>query len=118
MWTGLHYNLDLVPTMADLFGVEKSDTWDGVSMTETILNGKDAGRDSLVLSQMAHVCQRSARFGDWLYVRSYHDGFHLFDREMLYNLKADVHEQKDVKDEHPKSVPRARKSFWTGTIRP
>ena len=65
----LHYNLDLVPTMADLFHVEKSDTWDGVSMAETILDGKDAGRDSLVLSQMAHVCQRSARFGDWLYVK-------------------------------------------------
>lgn len=106
---GLHYNLDLVPTMADLFGVEKSDTWDGVSMTETILNGKDAGRDSLVLSQMAHVCQRSARFGDWLYVRSYHDGFHLFDREMLYNLKTDVHEQKDVKDEHPEICAQGAK---------
>ena len=78
-------------------------------MTETILNGKDAGRDSLVLSQMAHVCQRSARFGDWLYVRSYHDGFHLFDREMLYNLKTDVHEQKDVKDEHPEICAQGAK---------
>ena len=98
---GLHYNLDLVPTMADLLGVKKSRMWDGRSYAGTVLNGEDLGRDSLVISQMAHVCQRSARFGDWLYMRTYHDGYHLFDREMLFNLKDDPHEQNDVKEQYP-----------------
>ncbi len=99
--TGLHYNIDLLPTMAELLHVEKKDSWDGESYAQTLLSGEDAGRDSLVLSQMAHVCQRSARFGDWLYVRTIHGGFHLFDKEMLFNVKDDPHEQHDVKAEHP-----------------
>ena len=98
---GLHYNLDALPTMADLLHVEKKPNWDGESYARSILEGADTGRDSLVISQMAHVCQRSARFGDWLYIRSIHDGYHLFDDEMLFNLKDDPYEQHDVKAEHP-----------------
>ena len=60
-----------------------------------------SGRESLVISQMAHVCQRSARFGDWLYIRTYHDGYHLFDAEMLFNIKDDPHELHDLKNERP-----------------
>jgi arylsulfatase A-like enzyme len=97
----LHYSLDLLPTISELLQVEKGRQWDGQSYADTIMQGKDQGRDSLVLSQMSHVCQRSARFGDWLYVRTYHDGFYLFDKEMLYNLKEDIHEQKDVKERYP-----------------
>lgn len=59
-----------------------------------------------MLSQMAHVCQRSARFGDWLYIRTVHGGFHLFDREMLFNVKEDPHEQYDRKEEHPELCAR------------
>lgn len=98
---GLHYNLDLAPTMAQLLGVRAYPKWDGQSYADVITQGKDAGRNALVISQMAHVCQRSARFGDWLYVRTYHDGYHLFDDEMLYNLLDDPYEQHDVKDAYP-----------------
>ena len=98
---GFHYNLDILPTMAELLNVKPSENWDGVSYTRTITEGENTGRDSLVISQMAHVCQRSARFGDWLYIRTYHDGFHLFDKEMLFNVKEDPYEQHDVKAEHP-----------------
>lgn len=106
---GLHYSLDLLPTMASLLGVKPWERWDGESFAETVTDGKAAGRESLVLSQMAHVCQRSARFGDWLYVRTYHDGFHLFDREMLFNLREDPHEQHDVKDAHPEFCAKGAK---------
>ena len=97
----LHYSLDLLPTMAELLGVDPWEKWDGQSYAKTLTEGQPQGRDSLVLSQMAHVCQRSARFGDWLYIRTLHDGFHLFDKEMLFNLKEDPYEQRDVKQEHP-----------------
>lgn len=99
--SSFHYSLDLLPTMADLLGVDHCPNWDGRSYVSAITRGEQTGRDSLVVSQMAHVCQRSARFGDWLYIRTYHDGFHLFDREMLFNVKADPHEQHDVKDQYP-----------------
>ncbi|MCR5155312.1 MAG: sulfatase-like hydrolase/transferase [Butyrivibrio sp.] len=105
----LHYSLDLLPTLCDLLSVEKSHHWDGVSFAPALTEGASCGRESLVISQMAHVCQRSAVFGDWLYMRTYHDGYHLFDREMLYNLKEDIHEQKDVKDKHPEICAKGAK---------
>lgn len=91
-----HYNVDLCPTMADLLGVPKYEKWDGQSFAGSMLSGQSCGRDWLVLSQMAHVCQRSARFGHWLYMRTVHDGFHLFPREMLFDLEHDPYEQTDV----------------------
>ncbi len=99
--SAFHYNLDLLPTMADLLGTEHGENWDGLSYSKTITDGTEQGRDSVIISQMAHVCQRSARFGDWLYIRTYHDGYHLFDKEMLFNIKDDPYEQHDLKDEHP-----------------
>ena len=47
---GLHYNLDLAPTMAEMLGVEPRPQWDGRSYAATLLEDKDAGRDQLVIS--------------------------------------------------------------------
>lgn len=99
---GLHYQIDLLPTLADLMGGRKAGHWDGRSYAETIRNGADTGRDELVLSQCAHVCQRSVRWGPWLYMRTYHDGLHPhFEREMLFNLDADPHETQNLASQHP-----------------
>jgi choline-sulfatase len=97
---GLHYNLDLGPTLAELLGKEQPDGWDGVSYAKT-LKGEECGRDFLVISQCAHVCQRSVRFGPWLYIRTYHDGYHLFPDEMLFNIEEDPHEQNNLAERRP-----------------
>jgi len=34
-------------------------------------------------------------------MRTYHDGYHLFPDEMLYNIESDPHEQYDVAAENP-----------------
>lgn len=93
---GLHYHLDLGPTIAELTGRDPMRSWDGRSYAKALTEGQDAGRDYLVVGQCAHVAQRSVRFGDWLYIRTYHDGFRLFDDEMLFNLKDDPHEQHNL----------------------
>lgn len=98
---GLHYQLDLGPTLADLFGRDPLPSWDGQSYAPVLLEQRDAGRDYLVISQCAHVCQRGVRFGDWLYIRTYHDGYHLFDKEMLFNLLDDPYEQHNVAADNP-----------------
>ncbi|MCK5739545.1 sulfatase, partial [bacterium] len=98
---GLHYQLDLPPTLAELFQAEFRSVWDGKSYAPVVLNGEKREHDFIVISQVAHVCQRSVRWQDWLYVRTYHDGYHLFPKEMLYNLAEDPHEQHDVAPQHP-----------------
>jgi len=98
---GLHYNLDLAPTFAALLGQPPKPNWDGQSFAPAILEGAACGRDYLVLSQCAHVCQRAARWEDWLYIRTWHDGFHLFPEEMLFNVTSDPHEERDLARERP-----------------
>ncbi len=105
--SGLHYNLDLLPTLADIFEIEPTDNWgeklplrwDGESYADTIFKGTDCGRDYLVVSQCAHVCQRSVRFDEWLYIRTYHDGFHLLPEEMLFNIEEDPYEENSLVQE-------------------
>lgn len=96
---GLHYHLDLAPTLASLLGAPKVESWDGQSYSDSIVKGESAGREYLVLSQCAHVCQRSVRFGDWLYIRSYHDGHNNFPKEMLFHLTEDPYEQVNLAEE-------------------
>lgn len=106
---GLHYNVDWAPTVAQLLGREPCELWDGQSYAPTILHGEDCGRDDLVISQCCHVCQRSVRWGDLIYIRTYHDGFHLFPDEMLFDLSQDPHELNDIAGEHPE---RCREGAW------
>jgi choline-sulfatase len=110
----LHYHLDWAPTLMDLLDAGepyKPAIWDGQSFAGTFVTGAPRGRDQLVISQCAHVCQRSVRFNDgghqWLYVRTYHDGFHLFPRDMLFDLATDPHEQTDRAAEFPHVVREA-----------
>lgn len=101
--SGLHYNIDLLPTIAELLGFksykmlgideEQYINWDGTSFAPVLTRGIDCSRKYLVLSHCAHACQRSVRYSDWLYIRTYHDGYHLFNREMLFNIKDDPYEQ-------------------------
>lgn len=104
---GLHYNLDLLPTLCEVFGIEPSPRYDGQSYAKAFLKGEDCGRDDLIISQCAHVCQRSVVFGPWLYMRTYHDGYHLFPKEMLFNIEQDPHEQKDLANQHPEVCNQA-----------
>jgi len=98
---GFHYNLDLAPTLSELLDRQPIDAWDGRSYAQAITEGKDCGRDYLVLSQCAHTCQRSVRFGPWLYMRTHHDFYHLWPEEMLYNVELDPHLQGDVAKANP-----------------
>ncbi|MDE6202858.1 MAG: sulfatase-like hydrolase/transferase, partial [Lachnospiraceae bacterium] len=110
---GFHYNVDLLPTLMDLIGdippftcnrvVGKPNpvVYDGESFAENVRTGADGGRDYLVVSQCAHVCQRSVRFGDWMYIRTYHDGYHLTESEELFNIKEDPHEIHNLAEEYP-----------------
>ncbi|MCC6679788.1 MAG: sulfatase [Phycisphaeraceae bacterium] len=108
---GLRYHLDWAPTCLDLLGGAErvQEEWDGQSYAVLIRQGSAPGREDLVISQCAHVCQRSVRFDRWLYIRTYHDGLRLFPREMIFDLVADPHEQHDLAGEHPELL---REGAW------
>ncbi|NSW55963.1 MAG: sulfatase [Armatimonadetes bacterium] len=98
---GLHYNLDLAPTLADLYGSQAPAGWQGASYAAALRDGIDCGRDHLVLSQCCHGAMRSVRFGPWIYIRVIHDFMHLYPREMLFNIEDDPHEVNDLAQKRP-----------------
>ncbi|MGB9588832.1 MAG: sulfatase family protein, partial [Armatimonadota bacterium] len=103
----LHYNLDLLPTLAELLDQEPNPRWDGKSYAPVIGGGEDAGREYLVVSQCAHTCQRGVRFGRWMYIRTWHDFYHLFPDEMLFDVQDDPHEQVDLAMDEPELCGKA-----------
>jgi len=109
---GLHYNLDLLPTLAELGVVKPFQGWQGESYAAS-LKGADAGRPHLVLGQCAHGAMRSVRFGDWIYIRVVHDFYHLYPREMLFNLKDDPHETKNLAEARPELCAEAARILLT-----
>ena len=96
-YAGLHYHLDVAATVADLAGLDiPEDWWDGKSVADELRSGGESGRDHLVLSQGAWSCQRGVRWADWLYLRTWHDGYHWWPDEMLFDISVDAHEQNDL----------------------
>jgi arylsulfatase A-like enzyme len=89
---GLQYHLDIAATVLDLAGMHVSRAWDG----QRIELGSE-GRDHLVVSQGAWSCQRGVRFGDHLYLRTWHDGYHgHWSDTMLFDVVNDPHETTDL----------------------
>jgi choline-sulfatase len=102
---GLHYQLDVAATVLDLAGGRPAKSWDGQSFADELKTDvAPAGREKLIVSHGAWTAQRAVRTKDWLYMRSYHDGFHGFDDEMLFNITDDPHEEHNVAADNPALV--------------
>jgi hypothetical protein len=93
--------------MADLLDVEPIPEGDGESFISVLTDGENCGRPHLVVSQCAHVCQRSVRFEKYLYIRTYHDGYHLFPTEMLFDIEEDPHELRNLAHNRPDLCDKA-----------
>ena len=101
---GFHYNLDLTATLAELAGGKQPEVWSGESFAGSLADADDRGRDYLVLSQGAWSCQRSARWDNWLLVRTYHTGMKEFPEYMLFDLEKDPHETTNLAAQRPDLV--------------
>lgn len=102
----LHYQFDVTATLLELLGRRVPESWDGESFAASLRAGEDVGRDHLVVSQGAWTCQRGVRFGDWMLISTLHGGYHLFDDVMLFDLRADPFEQRNLAAERPDIVGR------------
>ncbi|NQU09403.1 sulfatase-like hydrolase/transferase, partial [bacterium] len=103
---GLLHPNDFAATMVELLGGRVPDNWDGQAFTGAFRGGQSAGRDWLVVSQGAWSCQRGVRFGDYHFLRSYHDGYHGLPEVMLFDLAQDPHELIDIAPSRPEHVQR------------
>lgn len=123
--SALHYNFDLAPTVANLLGADAPAVWDGRSFASSVRgylstandalrnapsdreSAADSPWDELVLSQAAGTCQRGVRFENWYYLRTLHDGYNLFPRDLLFDVEADPHEQRNLAADRPDIVREA-----------
>jgi len=96
---GFHYQFDVAATVLEMAGGKVPPLWDAKSFAPAFKNGKEEGRENLVVSQMAWSCQRSVRFREWLMMRTYHDGIKDFQPVMLFDVEKDPHLLKNLADE-------------------
>lgn len=108
---GFHDNVDLLPTIQQLLGTKKFGNYhyDGVSFANTLTEGEDCSKPYVVLTQCAHVCQRSVRFDQYIYIRTIHGGYHLLPEEMLFDLENDPHQQMNLAESHPQLCAKGAK---------
>lgn len=106
--TALHYQFDWAATLIELLGGAVPNNWDGQSFATAFQKEEERGRAFLILSQGAWACQRSVRFGDYLYMQTYHDGFKELDAHMLFHLAHDPHEQRNIADSEPAILKQAQ----------
>lgn len=105
--TALHYHYDWAATLIELLGGTVPANWDGQPFTAGLRGGGESGRPYLVTSQCAWSCQRGVRFDDYLCLRTYHDGYKDLAPVMLFDLRADPHEQHNLAESRPEVVARA-----------
>lgn len=116
---GIHDNVDIAPTVQELLGTSlfMGDRYhyDGVSFAETLRSGKDCSKPYTVFTQCAHVCQRSVRFDDYVYIRTIHGGYHILPTELLFDVRKDPHELHDLSGERPDLCDRGARLLleWT-----
>jgi arylsulfatase A-like enzyme len=103
----LHYQFDVAATILEMIGARVPPLWDGVSFADAFKEGRDEGRESLVVSQMAWSCQRSVRFREWLMMRTYHDGLKDFPPVMLFDIENDPHLLNNLSEQKPEVLNEA-----------
>lgn len=107
----LHYHYDWAASMIDLLDGQVPEIWDARSFADAFRNQRETGRPYLVTSHGAWSCQRGIRVDDgeheYLCLRTYHDGYKLLEPVMLFDLKADPHQERDLSAERPEVVQQA-----------
>jgi arylsulfatase A-like enzyme len=104
------YFADVLPTLADLAGVEPPKNIDGVSVLAALLTGtQESLNDRPLYWEFFEVgFQQAARKGDWKAVRLSID-----QPIQLFNLKKDPGEENNIADSHPEMVSWFESYFIT-----
>ena len=106
--SGLHYQYDFAATMIEMLGGRVPGEL-GWRQLRPCVQGRRAGGARLPSGFAGRdgVASGGVRFDDYMCVRSYHDGYHALPDTMLFDIKNDPHEQKDLARQRPEVVGRA-----------
>ena len=114
--TGLRHDMastiDLLPTLVDLAGGEIPEDTDGYALTETLLEGKPAVRDTYFYYRGADVfAVRQGRYKAHFIYREGYDGPRgdKLESPLLFDLNADPSEKYNIADKHPEVVEKLAK---------
>jgi len=114
----LHYQMDLSATLIELLGKRVPPDWDGQSFADALREGRDEGRDEVIISNNAWACQRSVVWDSWLAMRTYHTGYKPFPEYMLFDLSADPQETTNLADSQPEILAEGMRRLekWTSDM--
>jgi len=102
-------NWDVMPTIAELVGIQPPEGIDGISFLPTLMGNSNTQNkhESLYWEYHAFKGMQAVRMGNWKAVRQQirvHDDSPI----ELYNLATDIGETSDVAADHPDIVASAR----------
>lgn len=95
------YNIDVMATIADMLELPTPSGWDGTSFLPVLEGEEMEGRDYLILEHGLYACQRAVVDERWFYLYTYHEGFNIIEKEVLYDLKEDPNQTENVADKNP-----------------
>jgi len=100
---------DMMPTFADIAGVQPPEDIDGISILPTLRGKEQKEHDYLYWEFPSYGGQQAVRMGDWKAIRQnmMRPRAENAGKLELYNLKSDPSESNDVAAEHPKVVAKA-----------
>jgi len=93
------YNIDLSPTLCELYGAEIPADWDGVSFAAQVRGEKGKERDRLVWGHALYTVQRAVRTRTHLMIRTYDDMGYGRDEVELYDMTADPYQTRNIAKE-------------------
>ncbi|WP_075601940.1 sulfatase-like hydrolase/transferase [Saccharicrinis aurantiacus] len=96
---------DLMPTLAEVAGIEAPEQTDGLSFLP-LLTGKEQAKHEFLYWEIQEGrsvkgFRQAVRMDDWKVVR-YGDNY----KTELYNMKGDIYEENDVASQHPDIVAK------------
>lgn len=94
---------DVMPTLADIIGIEKPKDIDGISFLPTLIGGQQVQHDYLYWEFHEGGGRQALRKGDWKLVKYNVNAEPKLPFE-LYNLKDDPGEKNDLAQVHPEIV--------------
>jgi len=108
------YSHDVMPSFAELAGVNCPDNIDGISVVNAFLGGQVENPHQYLYWDYGHCRDRydqAVRMGNWKGIRLGQEN-----KIQLYDLNMDIGEETDVADKHPEIVKEIEKIMQTAVV--